>query len=191
MIAEIIITATYRETSLMDTPVSISAVDADTIDQFGAADRSVLNPPDQRHHRRLYRRHAHDFTHPPALATRRRAVRPGACGSTEGASSGHTVRGRRPGPCHPLHLQRTGPLRFDHRVQAGAFLQGESDDTGYRVDAIVNIPLSENFAVRRTAFSDDAAGYRSGASTRWQSRRCLVGAPGRPFPACVLLLPKP
>ena len=38
MIEEIIVTATHRETGLMDTAVSISAVDGDTIDQLGATD---------------------------------------------------------------------------------------------------------------------------------------------------------
>ena len=38
LIEEIIVTATYRETSLMDTAVSISAVDADAIRQLGATD---------------------------------------------------------------------------------------------------------------------------------------------------------
>jgi iron complex outermembrane receptor protein len=38
LIEEIIVTATYRETSLMDTAVSISAVDADAIEQLGATD---------------------------------------------------------------------------------------------------------------------------------------------------------
>ena len=41
-IEEIIVTATYRETSLMDTPVSVSAADADMIDQLGARDMSGL-----------------------------------------------------------------------------------------------------------------------------------------------------
>ena len=51
------------------------------------------------------------------------------------------------------------PSGLDYRVQAGAFLQNESDDTGYRVDGMVNMPLSENFAVRLSAFHDDAAGW--------------------------------
>lgn len=34
-IEEIIVTATYRETSLMDTPIALSAADADMIDQLG------------------------------------------------------------------------------------------------------------------------------------------------------------
>ena len=38
LIEEIVVTATYRETSLMDTAVSISAVDADAIEQLGATD---------------------------------------------------------------------------------------------------------------------------------------------------------
>ncbi len=41
-IEEIIVTATYRQTSLMDTPVSVSAADADMIDQIGARDMSGL-----------------------------------------------------------------------------------------------------------------------------------------------------
>ena len=37
-IEEIIVTATHRETNLMDTAVTISAVDGDTIEQLGATD---------------------------------------------------------------------------------------------------------------------------------------------------------
>lgn len=35
-IEEVIVTATYRATSLMDTPLSVSAADADAIEQLGA-----------------------------------------------------------------------------------------------------------------------------------------------------------
>ena len=35
-IEEVIVTATYRETSLMDTPLSVSAANADVIEQLGA-----------------------------------------------------------------------------------------------------------------------------------------------------------
>jgi iron complex outermembrane recepter protein len=38
MIEEIVVTATYRDTNLMDTPISMSAVDADTLERLGAAD---------------------------------------------------------------------------------------------------------------------------------------------------------
>ena len=39
-IEEIVVTATYRETNLMDTPLAISALDEDMIEQLGATDIS-------------------------------------------------------------------------------------------------------------------------------------------------------
>ena len=42
MIEEIVVTATYRDTNLMGTPISISAADANTLEQIGAVDLNGL-----------------------------------------------------------------------------------------------------------------------------------------------------
>ena len=194
MIEEIIVTATYRETSLMDTAVSISAVDADAINQLGATD--VLG---------LYRALPGLNAAGGATGNNRLSIR-GISSQVVGSSTrpttsaiavyiddtpmtsatGSTMGSQRQLAGALFDVQRVevlkgpqgtlfgegsqgGTVRYiynepdpsglDYRVQAGAFLQNESDDTGYRVDGMVNMPLSENFAVRLSAFHDDAAGW--------------------------------
>ncbi len=193
-IEEIIVTATHRETNLMDTAVTISAVDGDTIEQLGAT--NVLD---------LFRALPGLNAVGGGTGNNRLVIR--------GISSQNVGSGTRPtnsaiavyiddtpmtsangsvmgsqrqlagalfdvqrvevlkGPQGTLFGEGSqgGTVRYiynepdasapDYRVQAGAFLQNESDDTGYRLDGMVNIPLSEDFAVRISAFHDDAAGW--------------------------------
>ena len=194
VIEEIVVTATHRETNLMDTAVSISAIDADTVDQLGATDvldlyRSIpgLNAAggatgsNRLVIRGISSQNVGSGTRPTnsAIAVyiddtpmtsangsvmgsqrqlagalfdiQRVEVLKGPQGTLFGeGSQGGTVR---------YIYNQPDPSGLDYRVQAGAFLQNESDDTGYRVDGMVNIPLSENFAVRMSAFHDDAAGW--------------------------------
>ena len=189
-IEEIIVTATYRETNLMDTAVSISAVDADSIEQLGATD--VLG---------LYRalpgvNAAGGPTGSNRIAIRGVTSQTGQTSTRQTAATVAVYVDETPmtsalGPIRQFggslfDVQRVevlkgpqgtlfgegsqgGAVRYiynepdlagvDYRVQAGAFLQNESSDSGYRVDGMVNIPLAENFAVRLLAFHDDAAGW--------------------------------
>ncbi len=193
-IEEIVVTATHRETNLMDTPVSISAVDADAIDQLGATD--VLD---------LYRAIPGLNAAGGATGNNRLVIR-GISSQNVGSSTrptnsaiavyiddtpmtsanGSVMGSQRQLAGALFDIQRVevlkgpqgtlfgegsqgGTVRYiynepdpsgpDYRVQAGAFLQKESEDTGYRLDGMVNIPLSDDFAVRISAFHDDAAGW--------------------------------
>ena len=194
VIEEIIVTATHRETNLMDTAVSISAVDGDTVDQLGAIDvldlyRSIpgLNAAggatgnNRLVIRGISSQNVGSSTRPTNSAiavyiddtpmtsangsvmgsqrqlagalfdVQRVEVLKGPQGTLFGeGSQGGTVR---------YIYNQPDPSGLDYRVRAGAFLQSDSDDTGYRVDGMVNFPLSEDFAVRISAFHDDAAGW--------------------------------
>ena len=194
VIEEIVVTATHRETNLMDTAVSISAIDGDTIDQLGATDvldlyRSIpgLNAAggatgnNRLVIRGISSQNVGSSTRPTNSAiavyiddtpmtsangsvmgsqrqlagalfdVQRVEVLKGPQGTLFGeGSQGGTVR---------YIYNQPDPSGFDYRVQAGAFLQNASDDTGYRLDGMVNIPLSDDFALRISAFHDDAAGW--------------------------------
>ena len=190
VIEEVMVTATHRQTSLMDTPVSVSAVNADAIDQLGATDVHGL-------YRALPGLNAaSEATGSNRMTIRGITSQTGTSSSrqtsaTIGVYIDDTPMTSHTGPHRQLagalfDVQRVevlkgpqgtlfgegaqgGTIRYiynepdrsglDYRAQAGAFLQRESDDTGYRIDGMLNIPLSENSALRLTAFQDDAAGW--------------------------------
>lgn len=190
-IEEIKVTATLRETNLMDTPQSISAVSAQMIEELGVTDMQGL-----------YR----NIT---------------GLNMTEGASTGanrYTIRGvssqsgtlsyaqtfaavsvylddipmtSAQGPAKQFggnlfDLQRVevlkgpqgtlygegsvgGTIRFiqnkpklgetEWKVKAGLQASDESDDLGNRIDAMINLPLSESVALRVMAFNSETSGW--------------------------------
>ena len=190
LIEEIIVTATFRETSLMDTAVSISAVDADAIEQLGATDvlglyralpgvnaaggptgsnriaiRGITSQTGQNSTRQTAAAVAVYVDDTPMTSAlgpirqfggslfdvQRVEVLKGPQGTLFGeGSQGGNVR---------YIYNEPDSSRTDYRVQVAGFLQNESEDSSYRVDGMVNIPLAENFAVRLLAFHDDAAGW--------------------------------
>ena len=48
---------------------------------------------------------------------------------------------------------------MDYRINAGYSALSHSGDDGYRIDAMVNLPLADNFAVRLSAFSAEEGGF--------------------------------
>ena len=189
-IEEIVVTATYRETNLMDTPLAISALDEDMIEQLGATDisgvfRSIpgfnVASSDTGTNRFVVRgissqtgagsaaqTHASVATYiddtPMTSATgparqlagslfdiKRVEVLKGPQGTLFGeGSQGGTIR---------YIYNEADPSALDFKVKAGFNTQDESDDNGFRADGMINLPLSDNFAVRVSAFSEERAGW--------------------------------
>lgn len=187
---EVIVTATFRETSLMDTPLAISAVDEEMIGQLGATDISGLfrtipgfnvAASDTGTNRFVVRgissqtgagsaaqTNATVATYiddtPMTSATgparqlagslfdiKRVEVLKGPQGTLFGeGSQGGTIR---------YIYNEANPSAPDFKVKGGFSTQDESDDYGYRVDGMINLPLSDNFAVRASAFSEERAGW--------------------------------
>jgi len=189
-IDEVVVTATYRETNLMDTPLAISAVDEDMIEQLGATDisgvfRSIpgfnVASSDTGSNRFVVRgissqtgagsaaqTHASVATYiddtPMTSATgparqlagslfdiKRVEVLKGPQGTLFGeGSQGGTIR---------FIYNEPDPSALDFKIKSGFNIQDESYDNGFRVDDMINLPLSENFAVRASAFSEERAGW--------------------------------
>ena len=51
------------------------------------------------------------------------------------------------------------PTEFDAAVNVGYGEMAESDDNSYRVDAMVNIPFGDGFALRLTGWDAETAGF--------------------------------
>ena len=189
-IAEIVVTATYRETDLMDTPLSISAVDDGMIEQLGATDISGV-------FRSIPGFNVADVgTGNNRFVVRGISSQTGTQSFQQTFSSVATYIDDTPmtsanGPARQLagslfDVQRVevlkgpqgtlfgegsqgGTIRFiynepdasavDYKVKGGFYNQDESDDSGFRVDGMLNLPLSGNFAVRVSAFSEERAGW--------------------------------
>lgn len=190
IIEEIVVTATYRETNLMNTPISMSAVDADTLEQLGAGDlhglfRFVpgLNLVSLgTGAARLVVRGISSQTGEATFAVVSETVATYIDDTpmTSAAGAARALTGSLfdmdrvevlKGPQGTLFGEGSqgGTIRYiynkpdrealDYKVKAGFSTQDESDDSSYRVDGMVNMPLGENFAVRLAAFTDDQAGW--------------------------------
>lgn len=184
------VTATYRETDLMNTPLAISALSEDMIEQLGATDISgifrtipglnvagadtgtnrfvVRGISSQTGAGSAAQTHATVATYiddtPITSATgparqlagslfdiQRVEVLKGPQGTLFGeGSQGGTIR---------YIYNEADPSALDFKVKAGFSTQDESDDNGFRVDGMINLPLSDNFAVRASAFSEERAGW--------------------------------
>jgi outer membrane receptor protein involved in Fe transport len=189
-IEEIIVTATYRETNLMDTPQSISAVTDDMVEDLGAQSMGDI------------------FTSVPGLnmagdaqGENRYAVRGVTSqsghvgyfvtGATVGVYLDGTPVTSSIGPDNQLSgnafdIDRVEVLKgpqgtlfgegsqggtirflykqpdttaFDAAVNASYSNMEESDDNSHRIDAMVNIPFGENWALRLVGWDAETAGF--------------------------------
>ena len=189
-IDEIVVTATYRETSLMDTPQAISAVDAYAIEQLGATDlqdlfryipglnvSSMGTGEDRIVVRGISSQTGtYSFSVNTAMVAvyiddtpvtsaqgparqlggslfdiERVEVLKGPQGTLFGeGSQGGTIR---------YLYNQPDTERVDYKVKAGYVFQDESDDTGYRLDVMGNMPLSDSLALRLSVFNESTAGW--------------------------------
>ena len=183
---EIIVTATYRDTRLMDTPLAISAVTAEDMVAKGIEDIQTL------------------FQAIPGLSYRgsvssggaQLSIRgitpsnaPGSVGAvgvyldnlpiTDSAAGGRNTLGSvfdldrvevLKGPQGTLYGEGSmgGNIRYitnkpdtsglDYHVQSSFENISKSDDLSYRIDAMVNIPLADQLALRLVGYRRDRAG---------------------------------
>ena len=189
-IEEIVVTATYRDTKLMNTPLSISAVNEDTITQLNATDigglfRSIpgLNVVSSSNgNNRMVVRGISSQTGLSAY---------GVQGDTTATYIDDTPMTSAAGPVRAISgslfdMERVevlkgpqgtlfgegsqgGTIRYlynapdreaiDYKIKLGFHNQDVSDDDSYRVDAMLNLPVSDTFAVRLSGFTSDEAGW--------------------------------
>lgn len=193
LIEEVVVTATYRETNLMETPVSISAVTEDMIEDIGAQSMEELftmipglsmagggggGNGQSRYTIRGISSQSGDIGYAPVLATvgvyidgtpvtsalgpdnqvsgtlfdiERVEVLKGPQGTLFGeGSQGGTIR---------YIYKKPDPTEFDAAVNVSFAQMDESNDHSSRLDAMVNLPLSERAAIRLTAWNSETAGY--------------------------------
>ncbi len=193
LIEEIVVTATYRDTNLMETPVSVSAVTDEMVKNTGAQSMEGLftmipglsmaagGSGAQGQHRYTIRgvsSQSGDLGYAPVSATvatyidgtpvtsalgpdnqisgnlfdiDRVEVVKGPQGTLFGeGSQGGTIR---------YIYNKPDPSKFDAAANVSYAQMSESDDDSSRIDAMVNIPLSDNSAVRVTAWTSEIAGF--------------------------------
>ena len=187
---EVIVTATYRETNLMDTAQSINAVTDDLVEAISAQSMEDI------------------FTLVPGLAMsggmdgeNRYAIRglSSQTGATQYFIVGATVgvyldgtpvtaalgpdaqvsgnlfdiervevlkgpqgtlfgEGSQGGTIRYLYKQ-PDPTKFDSAVNASYSSMDESDDSSYRLDAMVNVPFGDGWALRLVGWKSERAGF--------------------------------
>ena len=190
---EIVITATYRDTKLMETPLSVSAVTDQMVKDTGAQGMEELftmipglsmaaggngGQGENRYTIRGISSQSGDIGYAPVLATvatyidgtpvtsalgpdnqvsgtlfdiERVEVLKGPQGTLFGeGSQGGTIR---------YIYKKPDPSGFDAAVNVSFAQMSESSDNSQRIDAMVNIPLSDNAALRVTAWDSETAGY--------------------------------
>ena len=188
---EIIVTATHRESALMDTPQAISALSGETIEELGAIDmqslyrnipgltmtegastgnnryiiRGVSSLTGTDSFKQSFEANSVFLDDMPMTGAQgpasqfggnlfdidRVEVLKGPQGTLFGEGSmGGTVR---------FILNRPELGELDYKIKAGVNMLDESNDTGYRVDGMVNVPFGESVALRVVGFSDDTPGY--------------------------------
>lgn len=189
-IEEVVVTATYRETNLMETPQAISAITDDFVEDIGAQSMEELFTlipgltmsgavnGQARYTIRGITSQGGNVGYAPAGATTgvyidgtpvtaalgpdnqvsgtlfdidRVEVLKGPQGTLfgEGSQSG-TIR---------FLYKQPDPTEFDAAVNVSYATMEESDDNSHRLDAMVNIPLSDNVAVRLTGWTAETAGF--------------------------------
>ncbi len=185
VVEEIVVSATYRDTRLMDTPLTISAVTDHDIISKGIEDIQTLY---QSIPGLAYRSNSQTYN---TLSVR--GITPPAAGggATVGvyfdnmpitdANSGGLAQTLGPlfdlervevlkGPQGTLYgegalggsiryiTKKPDPSGFDYSFQANIEDIGESDGLSYRTDGMVNIPLGDNFAARIVGYRRDRVG---------------------------------
>lgn len=185
-IEEVVVTATYRDTRLMDTPIAISAVTDEDIKVKGIEDIQTLY---QSIPGLSYRTNSQTYN---TLSVRGLTPPAGGGSATVGVymdnlpMTDSTTGGLSQtlgalfdmervevlkGPQGTLYgegnmggalryiTNKPNPSAFDFAAQASTETMNESDDTTYRVDAMVNIPLfSDALALRLVGYRRDKAG---------------------------------
>ena len=189
-IEEIIVTATYRETKLMDTPLAISAISASFLEDLGAQsmeDVYTMVPAlsmvggeqgSARYSIRGVSSQSGSIGYAPAGATigiyvdgtpvtaalgpdnqisgtlfdiERVEVLKGPQGTLFGeGSQGGTIR---------MLYNKPDTTKFDFAFNGTMAKMAETKDMSDRFDAMVNVPLGDNVALRVTGWSSETAGY--------------------------------
>ena len=193
IVEEIVVTATYRETDLMATPVSISAVTSAMVEDAGAQRMEELftmipglnmvgggrgDNGESRYSIRGVSAQSGDIGYAPTLGTvgiyldhtpvnsalgpdnqmsgtlfdiDRVEVLKGPQGTLFGeGSQGGTIR---------FIYNQPDASGFDSAFNASLASMEESDDRSYRIDGMVNIPLSDKAALRVSAWNSETAGF--------------------------------
>jgi len=192
IIEEVVVTATYRKTNLMDTPVSISAVTDKMVKDTGAQDMEGLftlipgfsmstGGGSEGKHRYTVRGVTAQSGYvgsSPTMGTvgiyiddvpvtsslgpdsqmngtlfdiERVEVLKGPQGTLFGeGSQGGTVR---------YLYKQPDPSGFDAAVNLSAASMEDSDDNSSRIDAMINLPLSDSAAFRLAAWRSETAGF--------------------------------
>ena len=181
LVEEIVVTATYRDTQLMDTPMTISALTDVDIEQRGVEDIKNLflaipglnygNATQTWH--RITARGVAQFRAPtgpiamyidntPVKGTGSRAPllpnfdleRIEVLKGPQGSLYGE---GSMVGAIRYI-TRKPNPEGFSYGIQARFEDSTQSDDLGHRIDAMVNIPLGDRLAARITPFHRYKAG---------------------------------
>ena len=181
LVEEIVVTATYRDTQLMDTPMTISALTDVDIEQRGVEDIKNLflaipglnygNATQTWH--RITARGVAQFRAPtgpiamyvdntPVTGTGSRAPllpnfdleRIEVLKGPQGSLYGE---GSMVGAIRYI-TRKPNPEGFSYAIQARVEDSTQSDDLGHRIDAMVNIPLGDKLAARITPFHRYKAG---------------------------------
>ncbi len=190
-IEEIVVTATHRETNLMETPQAISAVSGEMIEELGVTNmqglfrnitglnmtegasasnnrytvRGVSSQTGTESYQQTYAAVSVYLDDVPMTSAQgparqfggnlfdidRVEVLKGPQGTLFGEGSvGGTIR----------FIQNKPSLDgTDWKARASVNQNEESDDLGYRVDGMLNLPVSDSVALRFTAFDESRAGW--------------------------------
>ncbi len=183
MVEEIVVTATYRDTDLMDTPLTISALTDVEIEQRGIEDISNLylsipglnyGMATQTYHRVSARGIDNlSFGMSPSVSTYvdnlpisgfneyRQPLAPvfdlERIEVLKGPQGTLYGEGSMAGAIRYI-TKGPSPEGFDYAVTARAYSPQYSNDIGHRIDGMVNIPLGEQLAARITGYSRYKAG---------------------------------
>ena len=187
---EIVVTANFRETNLMDAPQSISAITSSLVEDLGAQSmedvftmipglnmQGALNGQSRYAIRGVSSQGGH-LAYAPTGATvavyidgtpitsalgpdkqisgtffdiERVEVLKGPQGTLFGeGSQGGTIR---------FLYKKPDPTQFDAAVNVGIAEMEQSDDMSTRIDAMVNVPISERSALRINGWTSETAGF--------------------------------
>lgn len=210
-IEEVVVTATLRETNMMETPQAIAAVSGEAIEELGVTNMQGLyrnitglnmSEGSQTSHNRYTVRGVSSQTGTESYQQTFAAVSvyfdDTPMTSAQGPArqfGGNLFDMDRvevlKGPQGTLFGEGSvgGTIRFipnkpsldglDWKLKAGVSRNGESADPGHRVDAMLNLPVSDAFALRLTGFSDGRAGWFDNALTNEQDTNAESSIGGR------------
>ena len=181
MVEEIVVTATYRDTQLMDTPLTITALTDIEIEQRGVEDITdlFLSVPGLNYGQAAPTWH---YVVARGIAQHRSPVGPVSMYIDNTPVQGLGARSPQlpnfdlerievlKGPQGTLYGQgsmaaairyitkKPSPEGFDWAMSARVENPYHSDDTGHRLDAMINVPLGEQVALRVTPYSRNKPG---------------------------------